>query len=111
MSLGKCELVKNEISRADKIRSCHDNLWFEGFVGIDYRVTVTKLPENFGEENWEYLDASLSDEPTVDIDSDQTNQFYVFKLETESGFDYPHENEIGFSICDMEGIGNDKRHN
>lgn len=92
------------MNRADEIRSCPDNLWFEGFVGIDYRITVTKLPKDFGYENWEYLDESIRDEPTLDIDSDMTNSFYIFRLEPETGFEDPHEHEICFHIVEFEEI-------
>lgn len=98
------EIHIDTIKRAEKIRSCPDNLWFEGFVGIEGRIAITKLPENFGHENWEFLDASIADEPTIDIDSDMTNKFYIFKIVPESGFEYPHEHEICFHIDTYEEI-------
>ena len=83
-----------------EIRSCPDSLWFEGYVGLGGRITPTKLPEKFSVDLWESLDCMLDDEPKIEVDSDMQNTFYIFKLKAESGYDYPHENEIGLEIVD-----------
>jgi hypothetical protein len=81
-----------------EIRSCPDSLWFEGFVGLGGRITPTKLPEKFSVDLWESLDCMLDDDPKIDIDSDLECRLYIFKLEAESGYEYPHEHEVGLSI-------------
>ncbi len=87
-----------------EIRSCPDSLWFEGYIGLDGRVTPTRLPKKFSVELWESLDLMLDDEPKVEIDSDMECGFFIFKLEAESGYEYPHEHEIGLSISDFVEI-------
>lgn len=82
-------------------------LWFEGYIGIDQRITVTKLPSKFNHEAWEVLDFMLNDEPSPDLGICAEEQgFYRFKLGVESGFEVPHENEWAFNIEDCEKITN-----
>ena len=76
-------------------------LWFEGYVGIDKRITVTKLPEKFSHEAWEALNQMLANEPSPDLDI-ESQGFYRFKLSVESGFE--DEDEWGFDIDDYEKI-------
>jgi hypothetical protein len=88
----------------EEIRSCPSNLWFEGYIGLGGRIAPTKLPEKFSVDLWESLDCMLNDEPTLDVDSDMEGSFYIFKLEAESGYEAPHEHEIGLSISDFVEI-------
>lgn len=78
-------------------------LWFEGYVGLDKRVTVTKLPDNFGSENWELLDLAIDDEPTIPID-DGEQGFYRFTLEVIHGWEGSSDDDYGFEIVEWNRI-------
>lgn len=81
-------------------------MWFIGFLGIDERISISKLPTKFSHEAWEALDLMLSDEPEpcLGLDIDERNRFFRFELEIDSGFDSPHEDEWGFVIKDFKEI-------
>lgn len=79
------------------------DLWFEGYVGIDGRIAVSKLPEKFSHEAWEALDLYLHDEPSPDLGlgADEAG-LYRFELEVESGFEGCEDHEFAFSIGNFE---------
>jgi hypothetical protein len=79
-------------------------LWFDGYVGIDSRITVTRLPEKFSFEAWEVLDDMLRDNPTIDMDVECLNNFYRFELKTCSGFEGNDECQYTFEIEDYNKI-------
>lgn len=90
-----------ESNSSSKIKESSIELWFEGYVGIDKRITVTKLPEKFSHEAWEALDQMLDDSPSPDLDIENQG-FYRFNLVIESGFE--DEDEFGFLIDDWSSI-------
>ena len=80
-----------------------EDLWFEGYVGIGQRITVTKMPKSFGVNEWEALDLMLDNEPKPQLDIEEQG-FYKFTLSVESGFE--DEYEWGFEIDDYFRITN-----
>lgn len=78
-------------------------MWFEGYVGIDKRVTVTKLPPDYTTEFWEALDQCIDNEPTIPID-DGEQGFYRFNLEIYSGWEGSSDDDYGFEISDWQKI-------
>lgn len=97
------EDIRNTMTEKE-IRSCPDNLWFEGYVGLGGRISPSQLPEKFSVDLWESLEYMLDDESKVDIDPEMEGAFYIFKLKADSGYEEPYENEIGLEIVDFVEI-------